>query len=172
MYSESLRRHQKYIINYNLYFTRACESGRTSSSNMEPQNTLAAIAVRSDKYNMPSAMTAIKINGSIIYSAVQLSQDCYSEAQAQCQAVIALCKQFADIALSAPPPLRIITTSDLLIKQLSGEWKISKESYHYQIFPTVRDGIDLVQAELKRPEQPEEINMLRLLKSLTKKSKA
>lgn len=138
---------------------------------MEPQNTLAAIAVRSDKYNMPSAMTAIKIGGNIIYSAVQLSNDCYSEAQAQCQAVIALCKQFADIPLS-PPPLLIITTSDLLIKQLSGEWSISKDSYHYQIFPIVREGVDLVQAELKRPEQPEEINLLRTLKSLTKKAKA
>ncbi len=138
---------------------------------MEPQNTLAAIAVSSNKYNMPSVMTAIKIDGNIIYSVVQLSKDCYSEAQAQCQAVIALCKQFADIPLS-PPPLLIITTSDLLIKQLAGEWSISKDSYHYQIFPTVREGVDLVQAELKRPEQPEEINLLRTLKSLTKKSKA
>ena len=97
---------------------------------------------------------------------VELPFDCYADAQAECITIIAACKHIADVKISGSP--KIITSSQLLIKQLSGEWKVKPDTYHAAIFPTMREGIELVSAELKTPTTPTEIHLLKTLKSTAK----
>ncbi len=123
---------------------------------------MLAISAKANQFGRRRARYAVLQDGEITYYEVGLPQDCYADAQAECVAIILACKHIADMQVSGSP--KIITTSQLLIKQLSGEWKVKPDTYHAAIFPTMREGVELVSAELKTPTTPTEIHLLNSLK--------
>jgi ribonuclease HI len=125
-----------------------------------------AIAIRANQFGRRAAKYAILQNGETSYHTVGLPDDCYADAQAECIAIIAACSNIAD--MQRGDSLKIITSSQLLIKQLAGEWKVKPDTYHAAIFPTMREGIELVNAELKTPTTPTEIHLLKTLKNSIK----
>jgi hypothetical protein len=132
----------------------------------QPQDILLAIAVRANQFGRRRAMYSLWSSEETTHYEVGLPQDCYSDAQAECIVIIAACKHIADIYVSGSP--KIITNSQLLIKQLSGEWQVKPDTYHAQIFPSMREGLELVGAQLKTPETPTEIYLLKSLKNKAK----
>ena len=127
---------------------------------------MLAIAIRANQFGRRRAKFAVLQDGETTYYEVGLPEDCYADAQAECIIIIEACKHIADMQVSGSP--KIITSSQLLIKQLAGEWKVKPDTYHAAIFPTMREGIELVNAELKTPTTPTEIHLLKTLKNSIK----